>query len=426
MDGMFFFFRSKNTLGFSIFMQAFDIICGRKLRVDYYCSMEKYFCTSISQKDYQKKLKAQNSIIAGLYNLYPPIDEAEEYWENFWIDMDAEGYKLSFEEAEAIVYWVYRLYKTIAARRNVTQEAFGVLETFLKVESMACTGKIIYLADMADVEIITSFRGFCSAMEFPEEANYTMFYRGHASAEYKLLPSVMRKAGWLAHENDMYNELKINCVSDFAECRTHLDYLVEMQHYGLPTRLLDVTQNPLVALYFACVGEKDKYGEIIVFNIPKKEIRYPGSDLVSIIASLPLIQDDKKKEMMTWLADRTVTDMGFNQKAKALLHEIKLEKPAFKNQIRKKDVGSAVVVLSEKKNNRIVKQDGAFIICGLFDENSNPINELRYMENGKRQIFIVSSKAKADILKQLDRFSINQATLFPEIEDVAGYIKTKY
>ena len=253
-----------------------------------------------------------------------------------------------------------------------------------------------------------------------------MFYRGHASLEYMLLPSIMRKQNWLLHENDMYNELKINCVNDFAGCQTHLDYLVEMQHYGLPTRLLDVTKNPLVALYFACVSQKDSNGEIIVFEIPKGELRYPGSDLVSIIASLPLMRYEKKKEVMTWILDSTITDERFNKKAKALLHEIRLEKPAFKNKIRKEDVGRAALVLSEKKNNRIVKQDGAFIICGLFDENSNPVNELRYMKDGKRRIFVISYKAKDNILKQLDRFSINQATLFPEIEDVADYIKTKY
>ena len=39
----------------------------------------------------------------------------------------------------------------------------------------------------------------------------------------------------------------------FSECKSALDYLVQMQHYGLPTRLLDMTTNPLVALYFACL-----------------------------------------------------------------------------------------------------------------------------------------------------------------------------
>ena len=61
----------------------------------------------------------------------------------------------------------------------------------------------------------------------------------------------MRKGSWLSHERDMYNEIRIECPQEFSHCKSHLDFLVHMQHYGLPTRLLDVTRNPLVALYFA-------------------------------------------------------------------------------------------------------------------------------------------------------------------------------
>ncbi|MGN0505894.1 MAG: FRG domain-containing protein [Lachnospiraceae bacterium] len=398
--------------------------------MDYYCNMEKYIHTSLNRKEYQKMLEEQNSLFAGLYKAYPSLEYAEEYWENYILAIQNEYSEnmneLSFAEAEAIVYWIYRLYGTIPHRKMMTRKSLEVLECFLDAGVLGLSGEVIYLTEKADVIPIETFTKFCDAMNLPEEENHTLFYRGHASASYKLLPAVMRKEAWTIHENDMYNELKINCAGDFSDCRTHLDYLVEMQHYGLPTRLMDVTRNPLVALYFACESEPDKSGEIIVFDIDKRQIRYPGSDLVSIMASLPLMSYKKKKEMMGWLKDKAITDKLFNDRATAFLHEIKLEKPAFENRIRKKDVKGAVVVLSEKKNNRIIKQDGAFIICGLFDENSNPINELRYKENGKRQVFIITQKAKAGILKQLDKFSVNQAALFPEIEDVAEYIKTKY
>ena len=90
------------------------------------------------------------------------------------------------------------------------------------------------------------------------------------------------------------------------------------------------------------------------------------------------------------------------------------------------DITNEFFVLPEKKNRRIVKQDGAFIIYGLINENNDVINKYRYKEKNKIQIFIVKSGKKEEILKELDALSINKATLFPEIEDVAEYIKKKY
>ena len=109
-----------------------------------------------------------------------------------------------------------------------------------------------------------------------------------------------------------------------------------------------------------------------------------------------------------------------------MIHEIRLEKPAFLSEVEKSDVTNAFFVLPEKKNRRIVKQDGAFIIYGLVNENNDAINRYRYKEKNKLQIFIVKSGKKEQILKELDALSINKATLFPEIEDVAEYIKKKY
>lgn len=118
----------------------------------------------------------------------------------------------------------------------------------------------------------------------------------------------------------------------------HFDHLVEMQHYGLPTRLLDVTQNPLVALYFACIDSPKSQGEFIVFNVRHEKVKYPKSDTVSILASLPLSKHETKESLRAWAMDPDVDQQEFNLKAVRLLYEIKLEKPAFKNGIVKSDI----------------------------------------------------------------------------------------
>lgn len=99
---------------------------------------------------------------------------------------------------------------------------------------------------------------------------------------------------------------------------------------------------------------------------------------------------------------------------------IKRSNGAFERELNPIDLLAPQFVQPEKNNPRILKQDGAFIISGL-DKNADESNMKirKYLVNEIH----VPALCKALIKDQLANVGISQATLFPEVDKVADYLK---
>ncbi|MBU1618437.1 MAG: FRG domain-containing protein [Gammaproteobacteria bacterium] len=255
--------------------------------------------------------------------------------------------------------------------------------------------------------------------------NYVYFFRGHSDKEYSLKPSIYRNAKWISNEHRIVREILMRCPQDFIGMPSSFEKLVKMQHYDLPTRLLDVTENPLVALYFAC-QDTSKDGELLCFKIPKSEIKYYDSDTVSMIANLPWLDQHFEIEDQYSSSPESFRNSK-NLHAGKLLQAIQQENPSFREQINPKDLKRVLCVKSKMDNPRVIRQDGAFFLFGmkkLKDQLADLPKEWKFHPHD--QPLIVTKSKKKDLLDQLSTFGISRAKLFPEIDKIAEYLKSDF
>ncbi|EJG1749500.1 FRG domain-containing protein [Vibrio parahaemolyticus] len=312
------------------------------------------------------------------------------------------------------------------------QENYFVSDTFAQLDKnkfrqygsqKESKNERIKRVDIENHTPIGSVRTFLAELE-KLNSKGDLYYRGQGYFGFKAQPSIYRNSGLIENEHRMYREIITKCPNDFQDAKSTFEHLVKMQHYFLPSRLLDITKNPLIALFFACSSEENDDGEVIIYDFSQEDIKFYDSDTVSVIANLA-----RRPATFSIEDTKALDKVEFNQEEEIqlLLHEIKEEKPYFKSVIKPEHLESVVCVKPRLDNPRIIKQEGAFLLFGIQNNKRNCATfteDKQVLVDSKRLIVMRENKQK--ILDQLASLGIMKSTIYPEIEHVAMQMKNRY
>lgn len=257
-------------------------------------------------------------------------------------------------------------------------------------------------------------------------------YRGQANRDWDLKPSIMRGDLAANAESQVISELMLETPDEFLNDQSMFDKLVRARHYGLPTRLLDVSLNPLPALFFACnvKDESNADASVMVLDFDRSRVKFADSDVISLISNLSRLSDVERNSLIDgfkiFQADKkdnltgALKDFRKIGSILRLNHFVCEEKPYFQNLIKPLDLFKYFFVYPKKNNRRLIAQSGAFVAAGLLQ-----FKDIR-SDSVKKFTIRIPAICKKSIISQLDILNINSRTMYPEIESVSSYIRDKW
>ena len=215
------------------------------------------------------------------------------------------------------------------------------------------------------------------------------WYRGEGRFRNKraLLPSIARAPHSTSDEWAIYQRFRQNAAAFLPHMNlSEWDWMLYMRHFSARTRLLDWTESPLVALYFAVVNEKRRRVDGVVWSIdPVRLNELAGFERRVYCAGID-----------------TELDVYTPSQVKAATEDAKF-KPA--------------ALITARSFPRLVAQQGVFTVIHRNAMALDSIDDDRLLAHIR-----IPAKAKARIRAGLRQLGVNRLSLYPELQSVTDKV----
>lgn len=239
---------------------------------------------------------------------------------------------------------------------------------------------------------ISCLADFVSMISATLRSDVPYWYRGQEDIKWPLIPSALRdrdpqilaKSVRLFRDFQRIAEAKLDRPPAIAD---HLKWLQLAQHYRIPSSLLDWSESPLSALYFACKKTEDAIGAVYLLR---------PVELANL--SLEEVNDYIQEELSS--------------------SETSKRRRGRKSSNNKRNRKSRIIAIRPVWNSeRLVAQRGMFTLHGVHSA------ELKNNKIVQLQVIPILPENKATILKELHAVGVDEFSLFPEIDKMTEYLK---
>lgn len=226
-----------------------------------------------------------------------------------------------------------------------------------------------------------------------------IWFRGSTNGKHSLVPSLGRRPFKLEHESALINTFKQNAIQFVSDRpQSEWEWLFLARHHGVPTRLLDWSESPLIGLYFAIndVGtlKKNDSKDGALWLLLPAELNLKANITLTNKLALPIFEDN-------------------NPNLRNYLPSV------MASELTTRLIPAAGIAIRHSK-----RMQAQFSVFTVTHRDQSPIESLSDGKHIGR--YIIPSSAKPRIRRQLEALRIDELGILPELDNVARLARRPY